>query len=434
MSFRIIKPLYPKKNNIQLKNNPPYQLPYVFPLSNITGSILSTINRRSNSKSFTVSNLQGSKITPDLSGQFGWSLDTDRLGRYAVVGAPTYNSMTGYSSIYSIRNNVATSIYTTNQIQFVGNMIGFSVSMSGNGNVIAVSAPGYDATSGGVLIYTNTNGVISYSTLIAPSGFFGYYLGQYVKLNNDGTVLAIGAPLASSNSGIVLIYRNTGSWNLVQTITNPVGTSYFGDDIDMLGDASKIFITSRISAVGGISCRTYIYNYSSSSSQWSLNGTYPYITTTITTGLSISNVDFNIKCSQEGSFQYLVVSSPNQNNTQGIVNIYTLGTQNQLLYTTNLTPDTGETGFGYKISTSGDCKTIYVSSATDDSNEGQIWIYRQSEQFPTTWIRVLEPFRGSNDIGFPQQGFSVACNYNGAALVIGGPFDNNNKGASWSFI
>lgn len=434
MSFRIIKPLYPKKNNIQLKNNPPYQLPYILPLPNITGSILPTVNRRGNSKSFTVSNLQGSKITPDLSGQFGWSLDTDRRGRYAVVGAPTYNSMTGYSSIYSIQNNVATSIYTTNQIQTAGNMIGFSVSMSGNGNVIAVSAPGYNSTVGGVLIYTNTNGVISYSTLIAPSGFFGDYLGQYIKLNNDGTILAIGAPLASSNSGKVLIYRNTGAWNLVQTITNPVGTSYFGDDIDMLGDASKIFITSRISAVGGISCRTYIYNYSSSSGQWSLNVSSPFITTTITTGLSISNVDFNIKCSQQGSFQYLVVSSPNQNNTQGVVNIYTLGTQNQLLYTTSLTPDTGETGFGYKISTSGDCKTIYVSSATDDSNEGQIWIYRQSEQFPTTWIRVLEPFRGSNDIGFPQQGFSIACNYNGAALVIGGPFDNNNKGASWSFI
>lgn len=434
MSFRIVKPLYPKKNNIQLKNNPPYQLPYTLPLQNITGSILPTVNRRSNSKSFTISNLQGSKIVPDLSGQFGWSLDTDRLGKYAVIGAPTYNSMTGYSSIYSIQNNSATSIYTSSQIQTANNMIGFAVSISGNGNVIAVSAPGYNSNVGGVLIYTNINGNVTYSTLIAPSGSAGDYLGQYIKLNNDGTILAIGAPLSGSNSGKVLIYRNTGSWNLIQTITNPLGTSYFGDDIDILGDASKIFITSRISTVGGISCRTYIYDYSSSSGQWSLNATYPYITTTITTGLSISNVDFNIKCSQQGSFQYLVVSSPNQNNTQGIVNIYTLGTQNQLLYNTTLSPDTGETGFGYKISNSGDCKTIYVSSATDDSNEGQIWIYRQSEQFPTTWIRVLEPFRGSNDIGFPQQGFSIACNYNGAALVIGGPFDNNNKGASWSFI
>ena len=433
MSFRIIKPPYPKKNNIQLKNNPPYQPPYFPPSSNISGSILLS-SKRSNSKSFTVANLQGSKINPDLSGQFGWTLDTDRQGRYAVIGAPTYNSMAGYSSIYRIQNNVATLIYTTSQIPFAGNMIGFSVSISGNGNVIAVSAPGYDGTAGAVLIYTNTNGVISYSTLIAPSGSAGDYLGQYVKLNNDGTILAIGAPLSNTNSGKVLIYRNTGSWNLVQTITNPVGTSYFGDDIDMLGDASKIFITSRISTVGGITCRTYIYNYNSSSGQWALNGTYPYIITTITTGLIISNVDFNIKCSQQGSFQYLVISSPNQNNTQGIVNIYTLGTENQLLYTNTLTPDTGESGFGYKISTSGDCKTIYVSSATDDSNEGQIWIYRQSEQFPTTWIRVLEPFRGSNDIGFPQQGFSIACNYNGAVLAIGGPVDNNYKGASWSFI
>lgn len=432
MSFRIIKPLYPKKNNIQLKKNPPYQPPYVLPLSNISGFILS--NKRSNSKSFIVSNLQGNKIVPDLSGQFGWSLDTDRQGRYAVIGAPTYNTMTGYSSVYSLINNVPTLIYTTTQNQVVGNMIGFSVSISGNGNVIAISAPGYNGTVGGVLIYSNSNGIISYSTLISPSGVVGDYLGQYIKLNNDGSVLAIGAPLSGSNSGKVLIYKNTGSWNLIQTITNPIDTSFFGDDIDMTGDASKIFITSRISTVGAIYCRTYVYDYNSLSNQWSINSTNPYISTSITTGLSISNVDFNIKCSQQGSFQYLVVSSPNENNTEGIVNIYTLGLENQLLYTYTLSPDAGESGFGYKISTSGDCKTIYVSSATDDSNEGQIWIYRQSEQFPTTWIRVLEPFRGSNDIGFPQQGFSISCKYNGAALIIGGPFDNNNKGASWSFI
>ena len=426
MSFRIIKPRRMRKTNYELKNNPPYVLPSSSTLPFILGGAILKPSAYS-TPSHVIANLSGAKIVPDISGYFGWSVDTDKIARYAVVGAPIYNSMTGFAKIYSIQNNVATLLYTTSQEQTSNNMIGFGVAISGNGNTIAVGVPGYNSNRGAVLIYSNNNGTVSYVTRIDPTGVAaGDYAGQFVKLNYDGTVLSIGAPLAATNAGKVWLYKYTSAWSLTQTISAPVGVSYFGDAITMNSDGTRMFISSKLTSSGGITCRAYNYNYSTT---WSVNG---FVSLSITTAFAISSVDFDIKMSDDA--KYLFISSPNQNDTSGIVKISTLNSSLQEDYSTTLSPDAGETGFGYRIALSGDGRTLYVSSVTNDSNEGEIWIYRQSEQFPKSWIRVLSPFRGANDIGSSQQGFSIACSFDGSSLVIGGPYDDNNKGASWSFI
>lgn len=426
MSFRIVGPKRMKKTNYELKYNPPYVLPYSSPIPFLlTGAIYKPSPY--STPSHVIANLSGTKIVPDISGYFGWSADTDKIAKYAVIGAPIYNSMVGFAKIYSIQNNVATLLYTTSQEQTANNMIGFSVAISGNGNTIAIGVPGYNNNRGAVLLYSNNNGTITYTGRLDPSGVaLGDYAGQFVKLNYDGTVLAIGAPLATTNAGKVWMYKYTNSWNNVQTISAPVGVSYFGDAITMNLDGTRMFITSKLTSTGGITCRAYNYNYTTT---WTVNS---YVSLFITTAFGISSVDFDVKMSDDA--KYLFISSPNQNDTSGIVKISTLDSSLLEAYNITLSPEVGETGFGYRIACSGDGRTLYVSSVTNDANEGEIWIYRQSEKFPTTWIRVLTPFRGTNDIGSSQQGFSIACSFDGSSLVIGGPYDNNNKGAGWSFI
>lgn len=426
MSFRIVGPKRMKKTNYELKYNPPYVLPYSSPIPFLlTGAIYKPSPY--STPSHVIANLSGTKIVPDISGYFGWSADTDKIAKYAVIGAPIYNSMVGFAKIYSIQNNVATLLYTTSQEQTANNMIGFSVAISGNGNTIAIGVPGYNNNRGAVLLYSNNNGTITYTGRLDPSGVaLGDYAGQFVKLNYDGTVLAIGAPLAATNAGKVWMYKYTNSWNNVQTISAPVGVSYFGDAITMNLDGTRMFITSKLTSTGGITCRAYNYNYTTT---WTVNS---YVSLFITTAFGISSVDFDVKMSDDA--KYLFISSPNQNDTSGIVKISTLDSSLLEAYNITLSPEVGETGFGYRIACSGDGRTLYVSSVTNDANEGEIWIYRQSEKFPTTWIRVLTPFRGTNDIGSSQQGFSIACSFDGSSLVIGGPYDNNNKGAGWSFI
>lgn len=434
MSFRIRNPISIRKNNTSLKFDPPVNSPYLRPPEIIKGTVIKPRTSIAN-KSFVVGNLRGTKILSDISGQFGWSIDTDNAGRYVVVGAPTANASVGYARVYSISTpaNTASLIYTTNQlVDPSGNfMTGFAVSISGNGNVIAVGAPGYNSNNGGVLLYTNNNGTITYTTIVVPT--FSNYAGQAVKLNEDGTILAVGEPLWNGVFGRIWIYKYTTSWNLVQTIQSPdlANIRYFGDVISMNCNGNKIFIGARSTITGGVFCRVYVANYSTSSGQWVLNSYFTGIP--VTTSSAIADVDFDIRAALNNNT--LVISSPSQNTTLGTVSVLSLSpttdiSNNQFV----ISPEAGEVGFGYKVCISGDAKTIYISSATDDSNEGQIWIYRQSEQDPTTWIRVLEPFRGVGDIGQPQQGFAIACGINGANLMIGGPFDNVNKGAYWSFV
>lgn len=432
MSFRIIKKNIIKTDS-QLRFDPPINTPSLRPPEIIRGSIIKT-NKNYQNKSFVVGNLQGTKILSDISGQFGWSIDTDNAGRYVVVGAPTANSSVGYARMYSISdNNTANLLFTTSQIATASALNGFSVSISGNGNVIAVGVPGNNSNTGGVLIYTNNNGTITYNTLISPSTPTNSYAGQFVKLNQDGTVLAIGAPLWDVDRGRVWIYKFTTSWNLVQVVSNPDNSfaRYFGDVISMNSNGNKIFIGARSAVTGGIFCRVYVANYNQSTLQWSLNNYFTGIS--LTTTSAIADVDFDFKASLDDNF--LVISSPSQNNTIGIVSVLSIGPTTDI---SNgqfvIRPESGEVGFGYKVCISGDAKTIYISSATNDSNEGQIWIYRQSEQDSTRWVRVFSPFRGIGDIGQPQQGFAIACGIKGSNLMIGGPFDNANKGAYWSFV
>jgi len=355
MSFRIRNPITVRKNNSSLKFDPPINSPYLRPPEIIKGTVIKPRSSIAN-KSFVVGNLQGTKILSDISGQFGWSIDTDNAGQYVVVGAPTAQSSVGYAKVYSITSpsNTASLLYTTSQLDDPsGNyMTGFSVSISGNGNVIAVGAPGYNSNNGGVLIYTNNNGVISYSTIISPTSA-GAYIGQYVKLNKDGTVLAIGAPLYGTTVGRVWVYKYTTSWNLVQVISNPDSPTakYFGDVISMNCNGNKIFIGARSTITGGIFGRVYVANYSTSNSQWSLNSYYTGIS--VNTTSAIADVEFDFKASLDDN--YLVISSPSEDDTIGIASVLSLSpttdiSNNQFV----ISPEAGEVGFGYKVCISGD--------------------------------------------------------------------------------
>ena len=49
------------------------------------------------------------------------------------------------------------------------------------------------------------------------------------------------------------------------------------------------------------------------------------------------------------------------------------------------------------------------------------------------FIQQGSKLAGTGIIGSPEQGFSVAISSDGNTAIIGGPFDNGNKGAAWIF-
>jgi hypothetical protein len=146
---------------------------------------------------------------------------------------------------------------------------GYSVSISGDGNTIAVGAPYTDepgvADRGSVFIFTRSGTTWTQRIkIVAPGGGIptggsgvSYGFGRCVCLNKNNGVLAVGAPNATitvsgyaavENAGVVYVYTGSAaSWSLKDTIWPNKGSvqienGVFGRDIAMTPDGSRILV------------------------------------------------------------------------------------------------------------------------------------------------------------------------------------------------
>lgn len=103
-----------------------------------------------------------------------------------------------------------------------GDQFGFSVALSADGNTLAVGAIKDDTAfvdAGAVYIFTRSEGVWTQQQKItAGNTQAGDWFGYSVALSDDGTVLAVGAPLedtTNTDSGSAYVYRaTTGDWSI----------------------------------------------------------------------------------------------------------------------------------------------------------------------------------------------------------------------------
>lgn len=152
-----------------------------------------------------------------------------------------------------------------------GDATGSSVSLSSNGSVLAIGSPYFDGANinnGVVRVYEN-NGIdwIQRGSDINSEGNVDYN-GYSVKLNNDGTVLAIGSTLndgGAIDSGSVRVYVWNGtSWTKRGNDIDGVSTGdQFGASIDLNGDGTVLAVSAP-----GVSSRGETRVYSWNGSAW----------------------------------------------------------------------------------------------------------------------------------------------------------------------
>ena len=164
----------------------------------------------------------------------GCSVDINDLGDMIIVGGRESNRFEndgGIVRVFKLRklyNNddiwVQIGLDTDIQPYTYDVEMGYAVSMNAGGNIIAVSSPYEDTyhTNGGVVrvYYLNSSqrwilqGTIESTR---SSEYSGGGSGESLSLNNDGTVLAVGAYQNSdvgTYGGEVRIYKYTSSWFL----------------------------------------------------------------------------------------------------------------------------------------------------------------------------------------------------------------------------
>ena len=188
--------------------------------------------------------------------QFGFSLAFSLDGNTLAIGGSGHanNTYTGTVQIHKYNGN----IYDTSQslvypTPLANTSFGHSVALSDDGNILAVGAPGNGSSNvGTVWIYRrsgSTWGSNPYSFNITTSGYL--WIGIEVSLSGDGNTIAI--QCSTSSGGAVLIYTYDGTnWNLKQTInTNSIMTD--SKTLALSKDAMKLYVCQNYN--------TFFYEY-----------------------------------------------------------------------------------------------------------------------------------------------------------------------------
>ena len=92
--------------------------------------------------------------------------------------------------------------------------------------------------------------------------------------------------------------------------------------------------------------------------------------------------------------------------------------------------ESGDGRFGFSVALSADGSTALIGGPYDGGNKGAAWVFTRSG---ATWNQQGGKLTGGGESGDGFFGFSVALAADGSTALIGGPFDGGNKGAAWVF-
>jgi hypothetical protein len=154
-----------------------------------------------------------------------------------------------------------------------GDRFGSAVSLSSNGNILAVGGYSNNSNVGHVRVHSwNGTAWEQLGTDLDGSAAGGEF-GRAVSLNSDGTILAIGAMGVNSNAGQASVFAWNGSaWIQRGSNINGISASdLFGEQISISSNGSIIAIPARSHNDVG-SQRGEIKLYSWNGSAWSQIG------------------------------------------------------------------------------------------------------------------------------------------------------------------
>ena len=184
---------------------------------------------------------------------FGFSISLSADGNILAVGAPDNNSSAfdaGNVKIYRYETNDWAQIGDEILGDVLSDRCGTAISLSDDGNRIAVAAPNFGSNDGQVRIFENQADEWVQIGLDIIGENTDDYSGSSVSINEDGSIVAIGAPIngdAGPSSGHVRVYQeDSGSW------------AQIGEDIDggqdfyKSGSSVSINNEGNILAIGAI--------------------------------------------------------------------------------------------------------------------------------------------------------------------------------------
>ncbi|MDT0294506.1 T9SS type A sorting domain-containing protein [Mesonia ostreae] len=242
--------------------------------------------------------------------QFGPIVRISDDGSKIAVGSwasDVQGNNSGQVNIYDLNNGSWTQLGSSLNGSSANDNFGISLSLSENGNIIAIGAPNYNGSSndiGQVKIFALNNGQWSQmgNTLLGTEN--NHFFGASISLSNDGNILAIGAPgFGNDDSGQIKVYSySAGNWNILgSSINGDNNDNFFGQVVELSGDGNNVAITDfNYEQIASKLGKVKIYNLNNNS--WLQKGS------TIFNELGDNNLSNSISLNHIG--QELVIGIP----------------------------------------------------------------------------------------------------------------------------
>jgi Flp pilus assembly pilin Flp len=326
----------------------------------------------------------GADINGEASDDLSYIISLSSDGSIIAIGGLLNDSNgldSGHVRIYENLAGTWTQIGTDIDGDAIEDLSGYSVSLSGDGSIVAIGAIENDSNglnSGHVKIYENLAGIWTQIGSSINGAAAGDLFGNSVSLSGDGSIVAIGGRENDSNgtnSGHVRIYENlAGTWTQIGlSINGDVAGDVSGWSLSLSADGSTVVIGSPFNdGNGDLSGHVRVYE--------NLAGTWTQIGANINGESSGDLAGFSVSLSSDGSI--LAIGSPvNDDNglDSGHVRIYEnlAGVWTQKGF--DIAGESAGDNFGNSVSLSLDGNTIAIgavfNTGVNGVNSGHVRVY-----------------------------------------------------------
>ncbi|WP_426431908.1 T9SS type A sorting domain-containing protein [Winogradskyella sp. HB-48] len=359
--------------------------------------------------------------------QFGTSVDISIDGNIVAVGAPRDNDNgfeAGDTKLYRLINNSWIQIGDDIEGEAANNDSGLSISLSDDGSIVAIGAPGNTTENNGtghIRVFQNINDIwTQVGSDIDATPNLNEQLGKRVSLSSDGTILAA---LAHNNfNHFVRVFQfNNGLWTQVgQDIFEGYELDSFGHYISLSSDGSTLAIGNRDASIGFNRGRVRVYE--------NINNTWTQVGQDLEGDFDGDYFGSSVTLSTNNNILAVGVSFSNINGSdsgqvkvyQNINNVWTQIGQ-------DVNGDANNDKFGTSISLSSNGYIMAIGAPNNSSGggfSGQIKVYQYDG---LNWNQIGTDIIGNSS---DQLGISVALSGDGSRLIGGAATasPNNSSG------
>jgi Flp pilus assembly pilin Flp len=362
----------------------------------------------------------------------GNSISLSGDGSILAIGASNNEGngpQSGHVRVFQNISGIWTKIGSDIDGEAWGDKSGRSVSLSDNGNILAIGAEHNDGNgwgSGHVRIFENVSGIWTQIGNDIDGEAFGDHSGFSVSLSNDGSIVAIGAFPNSVDStgtlsgGPVRVFQNISNvWTQIGLdIDHEATNDANGWSVSLSGDGSIVATGAHLNDGNGDESG-HVRVYKNISNVWSQIGSD-------IDGEAIGDRSgFSVSLSNDGNIvaigaRYNDGNGVNSGHVRVYKNISNVWTQ----IGSDIDGEAADDNSGWSVSLSNDGSIVAIGAIYNQGNGSDSGHVRVFQNISDVWTQVGLDIDG--EVAGDRCGYSVSLSSDGSVLALGAKGNDGN--------